>query len=62
MIKYVAAYCTHKTMNMPSKNEKAVPSTLKARQREKLNKIEYLKDAHISKTKQFFCNILIKNS
>ena len=62
MIKSVAAYCTDKIMNMPSKNEKAVPSTLKARQREKLNKIEYLKDAHISKTKQFFCNILIKNS
>ena len=46
MIKYVAAYCTHKTMNMPSKNEKAVPSTLKARQREKLNKIEYLRRSY----------------
>lgn len=54
MIKSVAAYCTDKIMNMPSKNEKAVPRTLKARQTEKLNKIEYLKDTDISKTKQFF--------
>ena len=54
MIKSAAAYCTDKIMNMPSKNEKAVPRTLKARQTEKLNKIEYLKDTDISKTKQFF--------